>query len=155
MALRQVPMVLRRAPWHSEALRWVPAAAPASRIVLAVIVAAFVISMVWIQQTQTLVRLGGEIQRLEIELERVELERQSILAELALLNDLTTAQRLAYTQLEMRLPRRPVFTRAQPLPPGVSFDLPLWAAPTQPLREPPWWEELAREVSTRITRLAE
>ena len=154
MALRQEPL-LRDTAWPVRITRWLPTAIPLSRLVLVVIMAAFVLAMVWVQQTQTLVRLGGEIQRLERRLETVELERQRILAELAVRNDLSRVQRIAFTELDMRQPRKPVFTRAQPLPPGVSFDLPLWAAPTQPLIEPPWWETVIREISARITRLAE
>jgi cell division protein FtsL len=154
MALRQEPL-LREVNWTVRATQWLPNAIPISRLVLVVIVAAFVLAMVWVQQTQTLVRLGGEIQRLERRLETVELERQQILAELAAHDDLSRVQRIAFTELDMREPRKPVFTRAQPLPPGVSFDLPLWAAPTQRLPEPPWWESVAREISARISRLAE
>lgn len=154
MALLQEPL-LRDAAWPVRITRWLPTAIPLSRLVLVIIMAAFVLAMVWVQQTQTLVRLGGEIQRLERRLETVELERQRILAELAVRNDLSRVQRVAFTELNMRQPRKPVFTRAQPLPPGVSFDLPLWAAPTQPLVDPPWWEDMIREISARITRLAE
>lgn len=154
MALRQEPLA-RSEAWVTRATRWLPATVPLSRLVLVVIVAAFVLAMVWVQQTQTLVRLGGEIQRLELRLETVELERQRMLAELAVRNDLSRVQRVAFTELDMRETRRPVFARAQPLPPGVSFDQPLWAAPTQPLVEPPWWEDVIREIGARITRLAE
>ena len=154
MALLQEPL-RRDTIWPARVPRWLPTAIPLSRLVLVVIIAAFVLAMVWVQQTQTLVRLGGETQRLERQLETVELERQRILAELAVRNDLSRVQRVAFTELNMRQARKPAFTRAQPLPPGVSFDLPLWAAPTQPLVEPPWWEAVIREISARITRLAE
>lgn len=154
MALRQ-ERLLRRMAWHTHAGRWIPKPSDPSRIVLAVIIAAFSLSMVTIQQTQTAVRLGGEIQQLEIALEAVELERQNMLAETAALNDLTTVQRTAFTTLEMRQPSNPLFTRSQPLPPGVSFDLPLWAAPTQLLDDPPWWERLLRRIGEKVTRLAE
>ncbi len=154
MALRQEPL-LRDTALVVRASRWLPTAIPLSRLVLVIIVAAFVLAMVWVQQTQTLVRLGGEIQRLERQLETVELERQQILAELAVHSDLSRVQRIAFTELGMREPRRPLFSRAQPLPPGVSFDLPLWAAPTQPLADHPWWEAITREISARISQLAE
>lgn len=154
MALRQEPL-LRDPVWPLRVVRRLPIAIPLSRLVLVVIIAAFVLAMVWVQQTQTLVRLGGEIQRLEHQLETVELERQQILADLAVRNDLSRVQRIAFTELNMRQARQPVFARAQPLPPGVSFDLPLWAAPTQELIEPPWWEALVREISENISRLAE
>ncbi len=154
MALRQEPL-LRDSLWPVRVTQWLPTAIPLSRLVLVIIIAAFVLAMVWVQQTQTLVRLGGEIQRLERRLETVELERQRILAELAVRNDLSRVQRIAFTELNMRQARKPVFARAQPLPPGVSFDLPLWAAPTQQLAELPWWEALAREISAQISRLAE
>ncbi len=154
MALRQEPL-LRDSIWPARIARRLPTAIPLSRLVLVVIIAAFVLAMVWVQQTQTLVRLGGEIQRLERQLETVELERQRILAELAERNDLSRVQRIAFTELDMRQTRKPVFTRARPLPPGVSFDLPLWAAPTQRLLEPPWWEAVVREISAHTSRLAE
>ena len=154
MALRQEPL-LRDSVWPIRITRRLPTAIPLSRLVLVVIIAAFVLAMVWVQQTQTLVRLGGEIQRLERRLETVELERQRILAELAVRNDLSRVQRIAFTELNMRQARKPVFTRAQPLPPGISFDLPLWAAPTQQLVQLPWWEDLVREISAQISRLAE
>lgn len=154
MALRQEPL-LRDEAWAVRATRWLPTAVPVSRLVLVIIVAAFVLAMVWVQQTQTLVRLGGEIQRLERRLESVELDRQRILAELAVRNDLSRVQRIAFTELNMRETRKPVFARAQPLPPGVSFDQPLWAAPTQPLTELPWWEDMIRAIGARITQLAE
>ncbi len=154
MALRQEPL-LRDSVWPLRVTRRLPSAIPLSRLVLVVIIAAFVLAMVWVQQTQTLVRLGGEIQRLERQLEAVELERQRILAELAVRNDLSRVQRIAFTELNMRQARKPVFTRAQPLPPGVSFDLPLWAAPTQQLVKPPWWEAVVREISAHTSRLAE
>lgn len=154
MALRQEPL-LRDSVWPVRIVRRLPTAIPLSRLVLVVIIAAFVLAMVWVQQTQTLVRLGGEIQRLERQLETVELERQRILAELAVRNDLSRVQRIAFTELDMRQTRQPVFARAQPLPPGVSFDLPLWAAPTQQLLEPPWWEAVVQEISAHTSRLAE
>lgn len=154
MALRQDPL-LRNSVWPGRVTRWFPTTIPVSRLVLVVIISAFVLAMVWVQQTQTLVRLGGEIQRLERQLETAELERQRILAELASRNDLSRVQRIASIELNMRQARKPVFARAQPLPPGVSFDLPLWAAPTQQLVEPPWWEAVIREISAQISRLAE
>jgi len=154
MALRQDPL-LRKSVWPGRVTRWLPTTIPVSRLVLVVIISAFVLAMVWVQQTQTLVRLGGEIQRLERQLETVELERQRILAELASRNDLSRVQRIASIELNMHQARKPVFARAQPLPPGVSFDLPLWAAPTQQLVESPWWEAVIREISAQISRLAE
>ena len=154
MAVRQEGL-LRRMAWHTYAGRWIPKPSDPSRVVLAVIIAAFSLSMVTIQQTQTAVSLGGEIHKLEQTLQTVELERQNMLAEMAVLNDLTTVQRTAVTTLEMRQPSNPLFTRSQPLPPGVSFDLPLWAAPTQLLDAPPWWERLLRRIGEKVTRLAE
>ena len=154
MALREDP-ILRRITWHSHIAQWLPTSLPTTRIVIAIVVAAFTFAMVAIQETQTLVRLGGEIQRLEHELDVVELERQSIRTELALLNDLPKVQEIAYDKLGMRAPNKRHFTTSEDLPPGVSFDLPLWAAPTQRLHEPPWWEELVRGIGERITKLAE
>ena len=154
MALREDP-ILRRIAWHSHIARWLPTSLPTTRIVIAIVVAAFTFAMVAIQETQTLVRLGGEIQRLEHTLDAVELERQSIRTELALLNDLPKVQEFAHDQLGMRTPDERRFTTAEDLPPGVSFDLPLWAAPTQRLHEPPWWEDLVRGISEHITKLAE
>ena len=154
MALREDP-ILRRIAWHSHIAQWLPTSLPTTRIVIAIVVAAFTFAMVAIQETQTLVRLGGEIQRLEHELDVVELERQSIRTELALLNDLPKVQEIAYDKLGRRAPDKRRFTTSEDLPPGVSFDLPLWAAPTQRLHEPPWWEELVRGIGERITKLAE
>jgi cell division protein FtsL len=154
MALREDP-ILRRMTWHNHIAHWVPTTLPTTRIVIAIIVTAFTFAMVAIQETQTLVRLGGEIQRLEHDLDAVELERQSILADLALLNNLPKVQKIAHDKLGMRAPDERRFTAAQELPPGVSFDLPLWAAPTQRLNDPPWWEELVRGIGERITKLAE
>ena len=154
MAVRQEGL-LRRMAWHTYAGRWIPKPSDPSRVVLAVIIAAFSLSMVTIQQTQTAVSLGGAIHKLEQTLQTVELERQNMRAEMAVLNDLTTVQRTAFTTLEMRQPSNPLFTRSQPLPPGVSFALPLWAAPTQLLDAPPWWERLLRRIGEKVTRLAE
>ena len=63
MALREDP-ILRRIAWHSHIAQWLPTSLPTTRIVIAIVVAAFTFAMVAIQETQTLVRLGGEIQRL-------------------------------------------------------------------------------------------
>ena len=152
MAVREEPL-LRRVPMRGQLVRLVPQAISPSRLVLAAIAAVFVLAMVWIQQTQSLVRVGGEMQRLEERLEKVELERQNLLAELALLNDLPSVQRTAYTALGMRAPEAPAYVRSESLPPGVSFDLPLWAAPAAPLRETPWWETFLRAVSAEVTSL--
>ena len=154
MALREAPL-LRRVPLHGQLIRRLPLAISPTRLVLAIIVAAFVLAMIWVQQTQSLVRVGGELQRLERQLEAVELERQNLLAEIAVLNDLPSVQRVAFTSLGMRAPEAPVYVRKGSLPAGVTFDLPLWAAPTAPLTETPWWEAFLRELSATITALRE
>ena len=154
MAAREQPL-LRRTPFYGQFVRTLPQIISPSRLALAVIVAAFVLAMVWIQQTQSLVRVGGELQRLEDELGQLELQRQDLLAELALLDDLPTVQRTAFTALGMRRPDAPSYLRAGPLPPGVSFDLPLWAAPTAPLQATPWWEAFLRAVSAKLSSLRE
>ena len=154
MAVREEPL-LRRVPMRGQLVRLVPQAISPSRLVLAAIAAVFVLAMVWIQQTQSLVQVGGEMQRLEQRLEKVELERQNLLAELAMLNNLPSVQRTAYTALGMRAPDAPTFLGADRLPPGVSFDLPLWAAPPAPLRETPWWEAFLRAISEKVTTLRE
>ena len=154
MALREDP-ILRRIAWHSHIARWLPTSLPTPRIVIAIVVAAFTFAMVAIQETQTLVRLGGEIQRLEHTLDTVELKRQSIRTELALLNDLPKVQEIARGKLGMHSPNKRRFTTAEDLPPCIACDLPLCAAPTQRLHEPPWWEELVRGIGERITQLAE
>ncbi len=154
MAIREQPL-LRRSTWRDHVGRWIPQPIIPLRVVLAVIVAAFVLAMVWMQQTQSLVRVGGEVQRLELRLEAVELARQGLLAELAVLDDLPSVTRTAFTDLDMRQPSRPVFMRARPVPPGVSFDLPLWAAPPEPLRQISWWEAIARAIGAEITSVRE
>jgi hypothetical protein len=154
MAVREAPL-LRRVPLRGQLFRSLPQAISPLRLALAAIAAVFVLAMIWVQQTQSLVRVGGEIQRLEQRLEQVELERQNLLAELALLNDLPSVQRTAYTALGMRAPEAPAYLRSESLPPGVSFDLPLWAAPAAPLRETPWWEAFVRAISEKITSLRE
>ncbi len=154
MALREATLLRRGAYWQ-QAIRELPLAISPSRLVLAVIVAAFVLAMVWVQQTQSLVRIGGEVQRLEAALEEHLQRRQDLLAQLALLNDLPTVQRIAFTSLGMRAPERPIYTHASSLAPGISFDRPLWAAASEPLQETPWWEAFLRAISAKITSLRE
>ena len=126
-----------------------------SRLVLALIVAAFVLAMVWVQQTQAIVRVGGEVQTLERRLEVLLQAQQDLRAQLASENDLPTVQRVAFTALDMREPTDPLYVSSQALPPGVSLDLPVWAAPSQRLYEIPWWEDFLRAISAKITSLRE
>ena len=154
MAIREQPL-LRRTTWRDQVVRLIPRPISPLRVVLAVIAAAFVLAMVWMQQTQSLVRVGGEVQRFELRLDAVELERQGLLADLAVIDDLPSVTRTAFTDLDMRHPSRPVFMRARPLPPGVSFDLPLWAAPPESLRQTSWWEAIVRAIGAEITSVRE
>ena len=154
MALREAP-ALRRVSLIAHFTRSIPTGIGVMRFVVAFIVAAFVIAMVMVQQTQALVRVGGEIQRLETQLEVLEDERQELLAELAGHSDLTAVQRVAYTELGMRPPESPAHVQVRSLPPGISFDLPLWAAPSAPLHDAPWWEQFLRAISAAITRFRE
>lgn len=126
-----------------------------SRLVLALIVAAFVLAMVWVQQTQAIVRVGGEVQALERRLEVLLQTQQDLRALLATENDLPTVQRVAFRDLDMREPANPLYVSSQALPPGVSLDLPVWAAPSQRLYAMPWWETLLRAISAKITSLRE
>ena len=154
MAVRE-ERVRRREPLAEQLAHFAIRPISLSRLVLAVIVAAFVLAMVWVQQTQAIVRIGGEVQTLEAELEAVLQMRQDLQAQLATENDLPTVQRVAFTDLEMREPSDPLYVHSQELPPGVSFDLPVWAAPSPGLRDVPWWEVFLRAVSAKITNLRE
>ncbi len=126
-----------------------------SRLVLALIVAAFVLAMVWVQQTQAIVRVGGEVQFLERRLEVLLQTQQDLRAQLATENDLPTVQRVAFTDLDMREPTDSLYVSSRALPPGVSLDLPVWAAPGRRLHEIPWWEGFLRAISATITSLRE
>ena len=154
MAVREQTL-LRRSTWRDHVGRLIPQPISPLRAVLAVIAAAFVLAMLWMQQTQSLVRIGGKVQRLELQLDALLLERQGLMADLAVLDDLSSVTRTAFTDLGMRRPLRSVFMRAKPLPPGVSFDLPLWAAPPEPLRQVSWWEAIVRAISAEITNVRE
>ncbi len=154
MAVRE-ERVRRRTPLGAQLARMVGRPISPSRLVLAVIVSAFVLAMVWVQQTQTIVRVGGEVQALQSDLEAVLQDRQDLEAQLATENDLPTVQRVAFTDLGMREPSDPIYVGGQELPPGVSFDLPVWAAPSQGLRAVPWWEAFLRALSAKITSLRE
>ena len=157
MALREDP-ILRRIAWHGHIAQWLPTSLPTTRIVIAIVVAAFTFAMVAIQETQTLVRLGGEIQRLHRAVGQMMRRCGPALAQPR--NRQPARGPLQepphnHAALGMRAPDKRRFTISEDLPPGVSFDLPLWAAPTQRLHEPPWWEELVRGIGERITKLAE
>lgn len=154
MAVREAPS-LRRVPLALQLGRWLPRGVRPSRLILTFAVAAFVLAMVLVQQTQGLVRAGGEIQRLELRLDELIDESQELLAALVERNDLPTLQRRTYTELGMRPPDDPHYTQVRALPPGISFDLPLWAAPTAPLREPFWLELLLRALGETLNRFRE
>ncbi len=154
MAVRE-ERVRRHTPLGAQLARIAVRPISPSRLVLAGIVSAFVLAMVWVQQTQAIVRVGGEVQTLQSELEALLQDRQDLEAQLATENDLPTVHRVAFTDLGMREPNDPIFVRSQELSPGVSFDLPVWAAPSQRLREMPWWEAFLRAVSAKITSLQE
>ena len=145
----------RHTPLGTQFTRLILRPISPSRLVLACIVSAFVLAMVWVQQTQAIVRVGGAVQELEAKFEAVMNERQDLHAQLATENGLPTVRRVAFSELGMRAPVQPTYENSKKLPPGVSFDLPVWAAPSHGLRELPWWEDLLRAFSARITSIRE
>ncbi len=154
MAVREA-RIQRRTPLAAQLAHVVLRPISPSRLVLALIVAAFVLAMVWVQQTQAIVRVGGEVQIQERRLEVLLQAQQDLRAQLASENDLPTVQRAAFTDLDMREPTDSLYVSSQALPPGVSLDLPVWAAPSQRLYETPWWEAFLRAISAKITSLRE
>ena len=82
MAVREA-RIQRRMALPAQLVQVVVRPISPSRLVLALIVAAFVLAMVWVQQTQAIVRVGGEVQSLERRLEVLLQTQQDLRAQLA------------------------------------------------------------------------
>ena len=112
-----------------------------ARLLLAALIGAFVLALLYVLQIQSLVQMGARTAQLEEEL-AVELFKQEALrVELAEFHDLSTIERTALLDLDMVAIERQNTVFMPELPDGVDLSAPPWPGPVR-LTEPHWWEKV-------------
>ena len=112
-----------------------------ARLLLAALIGAFVLALLYVLQIQSLVQMGARTAILEEEL-AVELFKQEALrVELAGFHDLSTIERTALLDLNMVAIDRQNIVAMPKLPDGVDLSDPPWSDPIR-VAEPRWWEKV-------------
>ncbi len=123
-----------------------------TRILLALLIGAFVLAMLYVLQIQSLVVAGSEIRDLEYNLE-IELRRQeSLRAELAALHNIDEIERRARFDFDLQEPVAVRVMQAPDLPPEVDLSPPPWFAIPAPDRLT-WVERFVSGVRDKIDLL--
>lgn len=123
-----------------------------TRLLLALLIGAFVLAMLYVVQIQSLVAIGAEIRDLEFELE-IELRRQEGLhADLAALHNIDEIERRARFDFDFQEPIAVRVVQAPILPPDVDLSPPPWSAVPAPDRLN-WFERLVGGLRDKINLL--
>ena len=120
-----------------------------ARLLLAALIGAFVLSLLYVLQIQLLVQMGSRAAMLEEEL-AVELFKQEALrVELARFHDLSTIERTATLDLDMVAIDQQNIVPMPELPDGVDLSNPPWLEPVRVV-EPQWWEKVLIRLNELI-----
>ena len=123
-----------------------------TRILLDLLIGAFVLAMLYVLQIQSLVVAGSEIRDLEYNLE-IELRRQeSLRAELAALHNVDEIERRARFDFDLQEPATVRVIEAPKLPPAMDLSPPPWFAVPAPERLS-WVERLVSGIRDKIDLL--
>lgn len=128
-----------------------------ARLLLAALIGAFVLALLYVLQIQSLVQMGAKTTQLQETL-AVELFKQEALrVELAEFHDLSTIERTALLDLDMVAIDRYSTVPMPELPDGIDLSDPAWPEPVR-LIEPHWFErvlirlnEIIHQASPRAT----
>ena len=118
-----------------------------ARLLLAVLIGAFVLALLYILQIQTLVQMGTQITRLENELASELIRQEALRVELEMLHDLASIERRALLDLNMVTADIQNVVPVPDLPDGIDLTDPPWTEPAPPT-DVLWWQRI-------LTRLAE
>ena len=120
-----------------------------ARLLLAALIGAFVLALLYVLQIQSLVRMGARTAILEEEL-AVELFKQEALrVELATFHDLSTIERTALLDLDMVEIDRQKLVPMPELPDAIDLSEPPWSEPPR-VMEPRWWEKVLIRLNELI-----
>ena len=123
-----------------------------TRLILAMLVGAFVLAMLYVVQIQSLVALGAEIRDLEYDLE-IELRQQEALrADYAALDNYDETLRRAQVEFHMIEPDVIRVVQAPNLPQQIDLSPPPWAPVPTPDRLT-WLERILADLHGEIDRL--
>ena len=123
-----------------------------TRLLLALLIGAFVLAMLYVVQIQSLVALGAEIRDLEYDLE-IELRIQEALrADLAALHNIDEIERRARFDFDLQEPIAVRVVQAPVLPPEVDLSPPPWSAVPAPDRLN-WFERVIGGLRDKIDLL--
>ncbi len=128
-----------------------------ARLLLAALIGAFVLALLYVLQIQSLVQMGARTARLEEELAIELFKQEALRVELAEFHDLSTIERTALLDLDMVAIDRQNIVSMPELPDGIDLSDPPWSEPMR-LTEPRWWEkvlirlnEIVNGASSRVS----
>ena len=123
-----------------------------TRILLALLIGAFVLAMLYVMQIQSLVVAGAEIRDLEYELEIQLRHQEGLRADLAALHNINDIERRARFDFDLQEPVSVRVLQAPVLPPEMVLSPPSWSAVPAPDRLT-WLERLVSGVRDKIELL--
>ncbi len=118
-----------------------------ARLLLAALIGAFVLALLYILQIQTLVQMGTQITRLENDLASKLIRQEALRVELAVLHDLASIERRALLDLDMVTADIQNVVPVPDLPDGIDLSDTPWIEPAPPT-DIHWLQRI-------LTRLAE
>ena len=123
-----------------------------TRLLLAILIGAFVLAMLYVVQIQSLVALGAEIRDLEYDLE-IELRQQEALrADYAALDNYDETLRRAQFEFHMIEPDLIRVVHAPDLPGQIDLSPPPWTPVPTPDRLT-WFERILNDLHGQIDRV--
>ena len=111
-----------------------------ARLLLAALIGAFVLALLYVLQIQSLVQMGTQIVGLEDDLAAELIKHEALRVELAQLHDLTAIERRALLDLDMTAIERQNVVPVPELPDGIDVSGPPWSEPAQ-LTKLRWWQQ--------------
>ena len=123
-----------------------------TRLLLALLIGAFVLAMLYVVQIQSLVALGAEIRDLEFDLEIEMRVQESLRADLAALHNIDEIERRARFDFDLQEPIAVRVVQAPVLPPEVDLAPPPWSAVPAPDRLN-WFERFVAALRDKIDLL--
>lgn len=111
-----------------------------ARLLLAALIGAFVLALLYVLQIQSLVQMGAEIAKLEEDFAAESIKQESLRVELATLHDLSAIERRALLDLDMTTDDRRSVVPIPTLPDAIDLSDPPWSEPPR-LTELHWWQQ--------------
>ena len=120
-----------------------------ARLLLAALIASFVLALLYVLQIEVLVQMDAQIANLEEDLASEFITQEALRVELAKLHDLSAIERIAFLDLEMTEIDRPNVVPIPELPKGIDLSNPAWSDPSRVTRLG-WWHKALIRLNNMI-----